>query len=387
MTTQELPALTEGLGFSIDIGSDRRVDIETKQARIAAMLRDTNREGMLLVDPENFAWATAGATPRGHLDPANHPALYFSQDSRWVIASNVDNQRLFEEELDGLGFQLKEWPWHWGREQFFADLASNRKMLIDRHPGVEGDYLFVNGQLQKVRRVLTAYEQACLVALGQTVSHALEACCRTLKQGDTEREIAGQIAHRLMHRGTQPVHVGVAADGRSRIYRRFGYTSTPIETYAVLTATAKKYGLHATASRTVCFGAMPRDLQEEANAVVRVSASYLASTWPDAVPREVLAAGRRIYHISDCEHEWLLAPQGHLTGRAPVELQFTPTTADLVEVGWAITWCASAGAAMSCDTYLVTDGGPRAITPPETWPMKRIKIQGSDCIRPDVLIR
>ena len=37
----------------------------------------------------------------------------------------------------------------------------------------------------------------------------------------------------------------------------------------------------------------------------RVSASYLASTWPDAVPREILQAGRRIYTRSQFEHEWL----------------------------------------------------------------------------------
>ena len=77
----------------------------------------------------------------------------------------------------------------------------------------------------------------------------------------------------------------------------------------MVTATARKYGLHATASRTVCFGALPEDLKQEQNAVCRVSASYLASTWPDAVPREVLLAGRRIYTLSNFEHEWLLSPQ------------------------------------------------------------------------------
>ena len=58
------------------------------------------------------------------------------------------------------------------------------------------------------------------------------------------------------------------------------------------------------------------EFQKEHNAVCRVSASYLASTWPDAVPREILTAGRRIYLISGFEHEWLQAPQGWLTGRA-----------------------------------------------------------------------
>ena len=226
MTTNVLHSpLTEGLGFSVDLSSDRRTDIEAKQSRIATMLRESGREGLLLMEPENVAWATAGATPRGHIDPLSYPAIFFTGESRWVICSNVDSQRLFEEELDVMGFQLKEWPWHWGREQFLADLCANRRILCDRAPGegIGGDFEDVGSRMQKLRRVLSPYEQAALMALGQIVAHALEATCRTMQRNDNEREVAGQLAHRLMHRGVYPLHVGVAADGRSRLYRRFGF--------------------------------------------------------------------------------------------------------------------------------------------------------------------
>src|SRR5690348_14681616 len=94
--------------------SDRRADVDAKQALVAAVLQEVGCEGLLVLDPDNFAWLTSGAMSRGSLNPAEHPALYFSPEQRWIIASNVDTQRLFDEELDGLGFQLKEWPWHWG---------------------------------------------------------------------------------------------------------------------------------------------------------------------------------------------------------------------------------------------------------------------------------
>ncbi len=373
--------------FTVDLGSDRRADIEIKQERVAALLRQTEQEGLLLLGQENIAWLTAGAGSRGIIDPASEPAIFCTPEYRWLICSNVDAQRFFDEELDELGFQLKEWPWHWGREQFLADLCLNRRVACDRLPGVDGTFVIVDETLRKLRRSLTIYEQACLLALGQLVSHGLEAACRTMSRNDTEREVAGQLSHRLLHRGVVPVHIGVAADGRSAVYRRHGFTQTAIEKYAVLTATARKYGLHATSSRTVCFGEVPEELKLAQNAVCRVSASYLASTWPDAVPREVLLAGRRIYMLSNFEHEWLLSPQGHVTGRAAVEMNFTPQTGDLLEAGWAVTWNASAGAACSCDTYLVTDKGPRPITPTEVWPLKRIRIQGAECIRPDILVR
>ncbi len=367
-----------------DAVSDRRADIDAKMAKVAELLRQVGCDGLLLLEPANYSWLTSGAMTRGLTDPAAEPAAYGNGEHRWIIASNVDSQRIFDEEVDGLGFQLKEWPWHWGRDQFLADLCHNRKVACDRP--VNG-IVNVAQQLRSLRRQLTAYEQACLLAVGQSVAHALEATCRTLSRGETEREIAGHLSHRLIHRGLLPLHISVAVDGRSRLYRRFGFTSSSLERYAVLTVTARKYGMYVTASRSVCFGDLPPDFRQDHNAVCRVSAGYLASTWPDAVPREILLAGRRIYLISGYEHEWQLAPQGHLTGRCPVEMSLTPQTEELFQPGWSVTWNASAGAAVSCDTFVITEEGPRLVTPTEYWPLKRIRIQGAEFVRPDVLQR
>ena len=90
------------------------------------------RKRLLALEPENFAWLTSGATPRGILDPSELPVVYYSAEQRWIIAGNPDSQRLFDEEVDGLGFQLKEWPWHWGREQLLTDLCQGRRLVSDR---------------------------------------------------------------------------------------------------------------------------------------------------------------------------------------------------------------------------------------------------------------
>jgi Xaa-Pro aminopeptidase len=219
------------------------------------------------------------------------------------------------------------------------------------------------------------------------VAHAIEATCRTMEAGLSEREMAGMIAHRMLHRGVKPVQVGVAVDGRSRQYRNHGYTAAAMQRYAVITATGRKYGLSVTASRCVSFGEPEEEVRKEHNAVCKVSATYQASTWPDAVPREILLAGRRIYLLSGFEHEWSLAPQGFVTGRASVELPLLPTTEDLFEAGWVVTWTPYAGAIRGCDSYLVTEQGPRVLTPTETWPIKRIRVQGAEFIHPDILIR
>lgn len=381
--SQAQPAVSPGVS-NLSSPTDRRADVDAKQSRISALLDEVGCDGLLAVDPENFFWLTSGATPRGTLDAADMPAVYFNHEQRWLIASNVDSQRLFDEELDGLGFQLKEWPWHWGREQLLIDLTRGRKVASDRP---QGETLVVGDRLRHMRRALTLYEQACYQALGQILGHAIEASCRTMPQGESEREIAGQICHRLLHRGTHPIAISLAADGRSRLYRQSGFTSASIDRYCVVTATARKYGLCATASRTVCFGEPDPSLRQEHDTASKVIATYLAATWPDAMSREILTAGRRVYQITGYEHEWLQLSQGHITGHGPIELTLLPQAEELFQLNWAVVWRAGAGAAVSCDTFLVSEDGPMIITPTETWPLKRIRIQGNEFVRPDLLIR
>jgi Xaa-Pro dipeptidase len=364
--------------------SDRRADIEAKQLRLRTLLQEAQCENLLLLDPDNVAWMTGGGAARAIIDLQDMPAVWMNAEGRWIVSSNVDSQRLFDEELDGLGFQLKEWPWHLGRGPLLDELRRVRTVACDQPLP---DCKMVGNQMRHLRRTLTVYEQACLKALGQIVSHALEACCRTVTPGETEREVAGQLSHRLLHRGAQPLALNVAAEGRLRVYRHCSYTAAPIRSYCVLSATVRKYGLCATASRSVCFGPPEGPVRKEHDAACKVAATYLASSWPDAVPKQILVTGRRVYLVCGAEHEWLLSPQGFITGRAPVELPLTPQTEDLLQAGWAVTWRGSAGGALSCDTFLVTEDGPRTITVTENWPLKLIRISGAEFVRPDLLIR
>jgi Xaa-Pro aminopeptidase len=362
--------------------SDRRADLEAKQARMASLLRECNCEGLLVLDPENFAWLTSGAAAWGAVDPAETPGLFFTALERWLLAGNVDSQRLFDEEIDRLGFQVYEWPWHLGRRQFLADFCQDRLLACDRP--LE-NCQFVGDRLRHFRRALTEFEQSGYRLLGQIVSHALEATCRSLTPNDfTELEIAAQISHRVIHKGAEPVALGVAADGRSQLYRQGGATEARVRKQCVATLMARRAGLCATASRVMSFGPPEEAFAKEQEAACKITATYIASTWPDALPSQILSAGRRVYQLTGYEHEWRYSPQGHITGRTPVELALAPRTEELFHVGWPITWRASVGAAVSCDTFIITEKGPVCVTATESWPQKRIRVQGAEFLRPSI---
>src|ERR1051326_8581597 len=216
--------------------ADRAADIAAKLERVAGLLRDQNCEGLLVLEPANFAWLTAGTSGRGIADPHEAPALFVQNASyRWIISSNADTQRMFDEELDGLGFQVKEWPWHWGRAQILADICQGKRVCCDVP---FGDCQPVTHELEAMRRVLSAWDQDRLREVGRSLVHALEATARNFQRGDSEQEIAGHLMHRLARRGLEPVDVQVSADGRFRKYRRHGPTATPVERTCVIRATA-----------------------------------------------------------------------------------------------------------------------------------------------------
>jgi Xaa-Pro aminopeptidase len=299
------------------------------------------------------------------------------------VACNIDSQRLFDEEIGGLGFQLKEWPWYWGRQQLLADICSGRKIACDRPLA---DCLVVGEQLRQLRRVLTAQEITTYRELGRVVGHALEATCRGIMRDQTEQEVAGQLAHRLIHRGVEALAIEVAADGRSGRYHRCAPTTAKVQQFCLLQAVGRQAGLVATASRSISFGPPPEDFRKEHDTVCKVTATYIAASWPDGVLHEILSAGRRIYQICGFEHDFRLDTAGSVTGRSVVELPLTPQTTDLLKAGWALRWRASAGVAVSCDTYVVTAEGPKSVTGMgHNWPQKRIKIQGGSLARPDIL--
>ncbi len=362
----------------------RRADVDAKQAQVAALLRECNCDSLLLLQPENVAWLTAGLNAWSVLDPEQAPAIFCSADYRWVVSGNFDSQRIFDEDLAGLGFQLKEWAWSDGRDAMLQYLARGKRLACDRAFANAQD---IGDRLREMRCELTDYEIATYRHLGATVSHALEAACRTLNKGDSELEIAGQLAHRLLHRGAEVVKLEVTADERGRRHRRPVPTAAKVAKNCVLTLTGRQAGLHVTASRSMCFGSPDPDLQREHAAACKITASYIASSWPDAVPGAILATGRRVYKINLHEHEWRLCPAGHLTGRRPVERLWTAESHDLMRPGWPITWYVSVGGAVSCDTFLITNKGPLLVTKPANWPQKRIRIQGANLDRPDLLQR
>jgi Xaa-Pro aminopeptidase len=362
----------------------RRADVDAKQEKVARILEEMGCEGVILLMPAHVAWFTGGMNVRGLIADGERPGVYTNGRQRWLLCSNTDTQRLFDEELDGLGFQLKEWAWQAGRATLLADLVAGKRFATDRpFPNMP----LVNDRLRAELRPLTAFEQEQALDVGRLVGHALEATARRLSAEDTEQEVAGQIGHRLLRHGVEPAGISVAADDRAGRFRRAGFTEARVEKVCVLQATGVRHGLYATASRTVSLGPPDAGFRAAFDAAVKVAAAYRAMSVPGETVGTAGEAGRWLLANGPFEYDWRHATPGYGAGRFAAEELRRMGQDERFAPGWAVVWQARVGPAAAVDTLVVTAGAPLPLTPPDGWPYKRVTVKGRTHDIPDILVR
>ncbi len=103
----------------------RRDDVEEKHERVRRFLDATGHDAVVLGLADSVAWFTSGGDLGLNLGSEQSSILLFvNRTSRAVISDNVQSSRVFEEELGGLGFQLKERPWYDDPYQVVAEALS-----------------------------------------------------------------------------------------------------------------------------------------------------------------------------------------------------------------------------------------------------------------------
>ncbi|CAN5433275.1 hypothetical protein BH11PLA2_BH11PLA2_36730 [soil metagenome] len=362
----------------------RRADIDARQEKLGRILEEMGCEGVVLLVPAHVNWFTGGLNLRGLMAESERPGLYTNGRQRWLLCSSTDTQRLFDEELDGLGFQVKEWQWSTGRATLLAELVAGKKFAVDRpFPNLPQ----IGERLRLDLRSLTHFEMDEYRKLGKVVAHAIEATARTLVHGQTEEEVAGQLAHRLYHRGVEAMAVSVTADDRGAKYRRSGYSRETVGQLCTIQATGQKNGLYCTASRTVSFGPAPADYRAAYDMACKLTAVFRSMSVPNETIASTAETVKKLLSNTPWEFDLRASQPGFGAGRFAAEEFRRAGVDEKFALGWALTWQPRLGAAALVDTVLVGEAGAIAVTPPEAWPFKKITIKNQTHEVPDIFVR
>jgi Xaa-Pro dipeptidase len=363
----------------------RRADVDTKHRRVIEFLDDLDYDGVLLDRADSIAWFTAGGDLGQDLAcESGSVALFINRTTRAVLADNVQSPRVFEEELAGLGFQLKERPWHQDPSRLVAELTRHKRVATDGHsPGLTRE----SAALKALRHPLTGLERESLRTLGRTLALAVEATCRNFRPGETEADVAGHLAHRLFREGVVPVDLRVASDDRLARYRQPGFKAAEIHRKATIAATGRRHGLCASVTRTVSFGPVDDHFRTCHTLAALVGATCIYFSRPGEPVSEVFRRARRIYEKFHHPHEWTLDYQGAVIGYSPRELCLLPDSPVRLQSGSALCWSPSVGAARSEDTVVIDGRGFEVVTEAQDWPKVDVSVKGYSLPRPGILER
>lgn len=382
MTRQHSSPPSSGEIQTID--PDRAADIEAKHRLVGEFLERHGYDALLLEQPQNFAWFTSGGdcTRRGSSETT--AALFITGDARVVVTNNVDSAQLFERELHGMGFQLKERPWQEPTPLLVEDLCRGRTVASDRaRPGLRDASVNLPG----MRLPLTEFECRRLRALGRGVAHAVEATCRRLDADRTEADIAGELAHRLLKRRILPERLQVCGDGRSRRFRHWGYSDERVERYCVVSAVGRQYGLVAAATRTVSLSEPPREIREGHHRALLMQATGMYFSQREWELFEIWNRVERIYEKYNYPNEWRLSDQAEVLAYELREVPVVPNSEYRLAQNVPVHWHPSVGPALVGDTILVGEQAFELLTPMEQWPRVTVKVKGVPIARPDILRR
>ncbi len=367
----------------------RRADVEEKQRRIAALLDATGHDAVVLGRADSLAWFTSGGDLGQCLgSEAGSVLLFINRTSRAVVTDNVQSARVFEEELAGLGFQLKERPWYDDPSRIVAELGHNKRVISDLGQcSCSSPWPRDPDPLRALRRPLTSLERQRLRELGRTLALAVEATCRNFDRGETEADVAGHLAHRLVREGVVPVDLRVAGDDRLARYRQPSFKAAPIRERATIAVTGRRHGLCAALTRTVSFGRPGPELQKQHGLAAMIDATCIYFSRPQETVSGVFRRARRIFEKFDHPHEWTLDYLGHSIGYAPREVLLLPDSPAILEAGTALCWSPSVGSARSEDTVVIDERGYEAVTDAQNWPKLEVTVKGFLLNRPGILER
>ena len=363
---------------------DRYEDVERKQALVAEFLARRQYDGMLIRQPSNFAWFTGGAECPLHAGTEPSAALFITPDARVVVANNVDSGQLFEKPLGGLGFQLKQRPWHEGRNALLDDLCRGRKVACDTPQAAAVD---VSAEFAALRLPLTALECERLRKLGAIAAHAVEATARNIEPGQTESEMAGQLANRLIRHEVHPLRLRAVADGRGLAHRHWAFGDQPLRRWCFLSATVSRWGLYCSVTRSVVFGSPPDGLLiafQQAGMLEATGTFFSQAGLPLST---VWQKVHRIYEKQGIGEEWQASDQAEVVGYSPCEVQLVPTSEFVLLPRMAVHWHPAVGPSQVGDTILVGESGFELATPTTDWPALNVTVKSNPLRLADILVR
>jgi antitoxin VapB len=358
-------------------------ELNEKKRRLRQLLEEQKLDAVYLSTVANFAWYTAGLEPVVMLSSDRAEAgLLVTWEGQYVICNSIEHPRLRDEDhLEELGFEFHVTPWYQGYPRF-DDLVQGARWGSDwLIPGIPD----LSGEITRLRYQLTPEEIERYRAVGMDTAKAIEAAALLTQPGMSEVHIAGLIAGEALKRGITPTLLLVGTDERIFHYRHPLPTDKQLKRYAMLVICGRRWGLVASATRLVHFGALPAELAHKQQACAYVDAVFNTGTTVGRRVADIFQEAANAYAQAGYPGEWQKHNQGGAAGYQSRDYDGTPTCAEVVHADQAFAWNPSITGVKSEDTMIVHTSNCEFLTVTGEWPSQPVSLGDRTWNRPAIL--
>lgn len=358
-------------------------DTEIKTARLGEMLAASGFGAVLINNQHNFAWLTGGASNGIDLsrDAGAASILVCSNAKRYLLASNIEMQRMLAEQISTDDFEPIDYRWQ--------DEKASSTFVIDKGKQlIAGEIVTDNALENKVaecRYSLTETERMRFRELARGAAEAMSRTVSSISPGETEIEIAETLRHELAASDVTSVVVLVGADERIARYRHPVPTVNRWKKELLLVTCAKRHGVIASLSRMITVGEPSDELKKKTEAAAFVHASLLNATKVGATGSELYDVARRAYVQNDFEDEIDRHHQGGATGYRTRDWVAHPMSSEIVKLHQAFAWNPSITGTKVEESCIVSDDGIEIVTAIKDQPTITTMIDGREFHSPDII--
>lgn len=360
---------------------DYTSEVQTKLARVRALMAEHGVNTLWLRTVNNVAWITGGVDVAvNHADTMGVASVLITPNTATVHTNTIEGPRLRGEDgVEARGFVLNATPWE-----------SPQPLELGNAPGVD---LPLNGAkdlgraLQSLRSRLLPVEVERFRALGRACAQAMNAAIHRVRPGMTEWQLAAVLAEETYAQGVTPIVVLIATDERIFRYRHPLPTGKTLDKYAMLVLCGRREGLVCSITRLIHFGPLPDEIRRKMEACAHVDATIIAASQPGTSLDALFKTLQNAYARAGFADEWKLHHQGGTAGYGAREFIAVPGETETLEPDMICAWNPSITGVKSEDTILVPQAGhtPEILTAIDGWPTYPIAVNGHSIARPLIL--
>ena len=340
--------------------------------------------GVLLNSQANFAWLTGGKSNGLNSSSENGicSLLIRSDGKKFVLANNIEMPRILAEEISAEEFEPIEFSWQ--DEKSSGDFIFEKaKSLTFDNQNIASDLSLsshirsIESLISRSRYSLTDEEISRFRSLGKDAGNVLGSLFATLKQGETELEIARKLKYAMAIYNIESVVTLVAADERIAQFRHPVPTENVWKNTLLIVVCAKREGLIASLSRIACVGKIPGELQRKTETAAHVFANFLAATKIGASGAEIYKIAADAYAEKGFGNEINKHHQGGAAGYKTRDWVAHPKSAEIVQNNQAFAWNPSITGTKAEETVVASENGIEYLTASPDFPQIEIEIDGT----------